>query len=288
MFVCNMVGSTGLRSKSGKVKLNQEDTVSATYFTQEGYSLVQTDGAKGEENVFAYGLSSDDDSKVYRVGKPHGRKGSITYKMIKDTEENPLIIVLCNEIGIYEGVEADIRFIVTPEGYILAMLVSGVCSFDGNPMQRCNTVNFDGRKIYSYNAEKLTRLSDTLFTENNSGYVYSNDIICSVLLNHESDSAFSAKRVGNPYFLDKTNYDNALEKYHEDKRLKEIEAERIRLEKAEREERVRAEREAKELAKAKELAEKRSIAARSAKLPKEETKSVGAADFLAAMRNLQQ
>ena len=286
MYICNMLGKDGVKSyNNGKVVISNEESVVEGYFTVKDGKVVETE-SEGE-NIFLSWYNTEKESSLYRVGKPNGRKGNLTYSIVKDTPENPLIVVLCKEIGVFEGIEADIRYINLSDDTILAMLVSGACTFDGNPMQRCNTMSFENRTIYNYSAEKLRDLSDNLFTEKNSNYVYSKDIICSVLLNHESDVSFSVKRVGEPYFIDKSGYDKAVADFKVLQEQKEREEQQRKIEKALREERVKADMAAKQAEEKAKKEKKVKDALSKASVKKEEKSNLGASDFLAAVRAMQ-
>lgn len=289
MYVCNMLED---EFKSKRVSLMNGESVTEGFFKNNGVNLQQVGAEDGSPNIFDYGLSQVEEGKeVYRAGKVNGRRGKYTYKMIKDTPENPLIIVLCKEISLYEGIETDLRWVNLGGDVIMAMLVSGACDFDGTPMQRCNTQDLSNRKLYKYSAKGLEELSRKLFISKGLEYYYGNDIVCPVSILHDAEGGFSAKRTQTPYFLDKKGYDSASEKWEELQRKKAEEEEQRRIERAEREERVRKELEEK---KAQEEAERKAKVEKQvnkAKIKSEPTKvlegSAGAASFLAAVAAIQ-
>lgn len=109
----------------------------------------------------------------------------LTYGQVADTEENPLITVLCRGIYFYEGVKSFIKFVNLGSQGILACLVYGACDFefdDGEvvPMQRCNDQSLD-RKRHYYTGEKLMQC---FYAEDKeSGYNYAYDAVFGGLVN---------------------------------------------------------------------------------------------------------
>ena len=95
----------------------------------------------------------------------------LTYLDIADTAENPIIIVLCDEIGLYRGVEADLKILYMGEDGIMAALISGACTFNGVPLQRCNDVPIEDRQVTrKFDGSGIRSLLSTIDRE--SGYDY--------------------------------------------------------------------------------------------------------------------
>lgn len=278
MYFCNMLGEGYVKSyNNGKVTISKTEVSEGFLGIDDKGNVVNVDSNSTNTNLFGSGIIVDKEKleELYRVGKPTGKKGNITYKMIQDTEENPLIIVLCKEISFFEGIEADIRFINLDDDCILACLVSGVCAFDGTPMQRCNTVNFMGKNMIKFNSKQLSDFTVKMYTDKETGYVYNKDVLCSICVVMMDDKNFNAKKVGTTFILDNTGLDKAK------KVLEERKAKAIALEEKKQEERQqyldsikeKEEREAREKA---EKEEREALAAAS----------VGAMDFLKAVAAL--
>ena len=219
MVFFNMLGKDYVKSyKNGKLVIKDEEMAQNTFFYQDEDGVLKPTTDTSKENLFTKELVKEGDSDVYRIGKPNGRKGKITYDMIKDTEENPLIIVLCNKISLFSGVEAELRFI-TLEDAILVCLVSGACAFNDVVLQRCNTMNVDGRSTIDYSVEKFNSFAKDLYVDYETGYHYADDILCSLLIEHTADGVNAKGTMRNKVFLSKDGLERA-KKIKEDKKGK--------------------------------------------------------------------
>lgn len=159
-------------------------------------------GAK--ENLFMQGIQGVDpteklDKKLFKLG----RYEDLSYADVQDSEENPLIIVLCKKINFIQGTKAFVKY-VQLQDYILAVLVYGVCEFvndDGDPvvMSRCYSAEIEGKQRHTYTAEDMKRLSRMVDPE--SGYDMGRDAVCAVVVDYGGAksgaiSAVSYKTVG--------------------------------------------------------------------------------------------
>lgn len=159
-------------------------------------------GAK--ENLFMQGIQGVDpseklDKKVFKLG----RYDDLSYADVQDSEENPLIIVLCKKINFIQGTKAFVKY-VQLQDYILAVLVYGVCEFvndDGDPvvMSRCYSAELEGKQRHTYTAEDMKRLSRMVDPE--SGYEMGRDAVCAVVVDYSGAksgaiSSVSYKTVG--------------------------------------------------------------------------------------------
>lgn len=160
-------------------------------------------GAK--ENLFMQGIQGVDpseklDKKLFKLG----RYDDLSYADVQDSEENPLIIVLCKKINFIQGTKAFVKY-VQLQDYILAVLVYGVCEFvndDDEPvmMSRCYSADIDGKQRHTYTAEDMKRLSRMVDPE--SGYDLCRDAVCAVVVDYSGAksgaiSSVSYKTVGN-------------------------------------------------------------------------------------------
>lgn len=276
MYFCNMMGEEGVRTfrTSKREIMPFENTLESGavkgFITVKDGKLVVTENEE-DENIFRKGL----------VGEPErlylpDYKSTLTFKAIDDTEENPLIIVLCKSIKFYDGVPVNIKYIDLNGEAVLACLIYGACEFDGVSMQRCNTQYIDGRKSHEYSSADVSSFLSTLFKDRECGYSYSQDIVGQVeTLIKESKSIGSTIKhrmiKEATYFTTEENLTRRQEKERE--RKEKIELERIRK----IEER-----------KARKEAEKARIAEEERKKKDEafESASVGAAQFLAMIQGM--
>lgn len=233
-----------------------------------------TIGNAGEgENLFAKGLNGED-SEVFL----ERFKTGLTYKEIKDTAENPLIVVLAKSIKFYVGVKTYVKYINISDDFVLAMLVYGACEFtfeDGTsvPMQRCSTTNLDNRTTVEYSGKKLRECAK--FECKESGYNLNYDVVSAVVVHIPNTSSCNYRSVPEHVLVfDNKNWEVAKAKAAE--RKAKLEEERLRKEEEKRQAALEAERKRKEEeeAKAKEVEQQFEEA------------SVGAAAFLQAVANL--
>lgn len=217
----------------------------------------------------------------------------LTYGQVADTEENPLITVLCKGIYFYEGVKSFIKFINLGSEGVLACLVYGACDFeffDGDvvTMQRCNDQSLD-RKRYYYNGAKLMQC---FYAEDKeSGYNYAYDAVFGGIISIgvlKGEMNFRYRTVKDKTYLFSTEgIEAAREKERKRKEEAARKAEAHRLERA----RMQEEYNRSQIEKAKqESMEKAEKAKKTRTTKKEEVVtelgSAGAAAFLQAVAQL--
>lgn len=223
-----------------------------------------------------------------------GYKTGLLCKEVLDTENNPMIVVLAKSIKFYVGVKTFVKFINVAEDMVLACLVYGACEFtfdDGTSvaLQRCNTVDLDGKKVKEFSAKDLREHCHV--TDKESGYNLEWDCVCPLIVNITSDFSGNYKTVKEQINVFSTEQ---LEKA----RVKAAEKRRIAEEEAKRQEEIRKQRMAefekrqREKAEAEARAEeekaaKRNARRRSKKATEEvEEVNVSAATFLDIIANL--
>lgn len=268
MYFVNMISNKETKIDRGNSKIpfvcGAYDSPVQGFVTLRNNMLTVSDSGV---NLFEKGISGNPDDMYAPIRK---KKTQLTHKMIADTEENPLVIVLCSEIAIFDGVSAGLKYIYINEDTILACLIYGVCEFDGVPMQRCNTQVFENKKKKLFSGKDMKELSSCEDTE--TGYSYLKDVVNQVEISYKDSSTGESlvyrTSLDNVVMFDNTGLELAKQKKTEhDAKVKEIK------ERKEEEERKRvAEIQAKEDAKRKEEQEKVFNAA-----------SVGAAGFLRAV-----
>lgn len=195
-------------------------------------------------DLFLFGLNPEDmNTKVL------GEKSrlSLTYNDIKDTDENPLIVVLAKSIKFYAGVSTYIKYINIGKD-VLAMLVFGACEFtfpDGTSvaMQRCNSSYLEERIKFEYTGEDLSKTS--ILEDKESGYRYNNEAVNSVIVSYTSSkgTAFDGVKyrtvLNHVNVFDSSKLEEAREKANKRKKLLEQEKQRKLEERKKAEERAR-------------------------------------------------
>lgn len=234
-------------------------------------------------NIATKGIYKDGDDKDYSKG--------ISFNAVAPTEDNPILFVLCNEIGLYQGIEADLKLIRLDKENFIAALITGACMFNGVPLQRCNNANLDNAKV----AKVLT--SDDLFNERYSmlGKVlgektsvivdYSYDALLHGRFLVKADGSYNTRTLkSKEYIFDPTTKIKYEEKYRlaKEEAKKQAEHEKL-LREIRRKEAEEAMRE-KERREAEEREAKITLKKSGVKIDKDtKVKSVGAADFLKAV-----
>ena len=208
----------------------------------KGAGLVVKDGklamsgvGSEEDNLFMKGIAGMNpvkklDKKLFKLG----RYEDLTYGDIRDTDENPLIAVLCKKINFYQGTKAFVKY-VQLEDYILAVLVYGICEFvddegNGTVMYRCYTADYEGKQKHTYTAQDMKRLTHMIDPE--SGYDMSKDVVNAVVVDYSGAkagvlSSVSYKTVGECVeVFDETGLNAAREKAAAKKAAAEAEKQR--------------------------------------------------------------
>lgn len=231
------------------------------------------------ENIAEFGLTGEDLTVEYRKG--------LTYDAIAETEENPIIFVLCSKLSFFKGMVADVKVLRLDDEHILAALISGACEFNGVALERCVKSTKD--YVVGKDLDIAGLFKGTFIGKSCEGKVdYSHDALCHIEFSFKKDGAFGVRSVREKEFIfddrQKSEGEEKVRKTEEEKRL---EAERIKAE------RIEAGRKAEEARQAKIEAEKERLQA-VADLKKSGVKvdksskviNVGASDFLKAVAAL--
>lgn len=204
---------------------------------EDGNLTVRTGNEFADKDLFLHGFNVEDmSSKVMGVKS----KSSLTYNDIRDTQDNPLIVVLARSIKFYAGVTTYIKYI-TMGSDVLAMLVFGACEFtfaDGSsvPMQRCNTSNLEERRTFEYSGTDLLELS--IIQDEESWYRMNDDMVNAVIVSYTSSKGTAFDCVRYKTFKHHTKVFNTvrLEAAREKVRIKKA---KIEVEKARKQEEQR-------------------------------------------------
>lgn len=260
--------------------------------------LYPAEASEGTANVFIHGLSNEDMNEKY-IG---GLNSELSFKDVSDTPENPIVCVLCSEIGLYKNIPANIKFMNVADGVFLAALIYGACEFNGIALERCNNKSLDGKSVVkTINSKELASMAS--LEDRETGYCFNYDVVAQAQFLFKEDKKgfcnYSCQYIKRDVFwLSTTGLDLARKrKAEEDEKRRKAEEERKAKLKAEMEEsqRRRAEKEkadaleAEEKAKEKERRRQERImnGGSARKNQQTITKSVGAAAFLEAVKALQ-
>ena len=202
----NHVESGDLYRGKGAVRfeyVNSGELMKDASLVLQDDKLKMVSGSAGE-NLFMQGIkgvnpSEKLDKKLFKLG----RYEDLSYADVQDSEENPLIAVLCKKINFLQGTKAFVKY-VQLQDYILAVLVYGVCEFVNDDdvavvMSRCYSAEIDGKQRHTYTAEDMKRLSRMVDPE--SGYDMGKDAVCAVVVDYSGTksgaiSSVSYKTVG--------------------------------------------------------------------------------------------
>mgnify|MGYP004654256651 FL=1 len=274
MIICNLTGKNEINTKKVNIKMN--DAQEEGIIVVNDSKLVNKAG-NPEDNAFMYGLMGSEE-EVYRKGKLSAvRRSDIKFIVIKETPENPLILTISDSIGLYPGVECDLRLFID-DGLIYAMLISGICMVGGVELARCTTATTYGKNPVMYSADTLVSLLSKMYKDKDSGYDYSGDIISNLVIEVSSKTTYNSRRATQDiFFINKEGLVESRKIYEQEKLRKEIEEEAHRKEMQEATKRIREENARRE--KEKLEGKNKPKQERKRKEVFEET-TVGAADFL--------
>lgn len=151
--------------------------------------VVKVGDEYAEKDLFLKGLSGVAETAVEGITTKSKRIHDFTYGELKDTAENPLIVVLAKGFSIYAGCRSLVKYIELGSDYVLAMLVFGACSFsmeDGSevPMQRCDFSVISERAKFEFTGETIKGMSNVVDKESN--YRVNCDMVNAVLVNFSS------------------------------------------------------------------------------------------------------
>lgn len=179
------------RGKSFPFVCEYEDRVleNAHIVVENNQIVVKVGDEYVEKDLFLKGLSGVAEMAVGGITTKSKRIHNFTYGELKDTAENPLIVVLAKGFSIYAGCRSLVKYIELGSGYVLAMLVFGACSFsmeDGSevPMQRCDFSDIGERAKFEFTGETIKGMSNVVDKESN--YRVNGDMVNAVLVNFSS------------------------------------------------------------------------------------------------------
>lgn len=259
MYFSNLLGSKGndLFNTHGLMSLKAE-----TNATVEQKNVVFKDGVlcldtNEREDVFLKNLFIKEDNEPFHSAY---KRAETTYGQVKETEENPLVVVLAKGVKFYEGVPTYIRYINIDKDAVLVCLVYGACQFvyEDNgvettiDMQRCMNKDFANKMTETYNGKKLQELCKN--TDKQSGYDVTADSVNAVVVSFRTNpitkvSSSSYKSVKEEFYvIDNSRLEKAREKAEAREKAKEqAEIEKLAARKeAEMKAREKAEAEMKE------------------------------------------
>lgn len=227
------------------------------------------------ENLFAKGLGIQNNEEYlsqYKTERGSNKyKSGVTNREVMDTAENPILIVLCNEIGIYDNIPVCLKYLYVDDNTMLVALISGVCDFNGVTLQRSNISTIGDKTAKPISASELRAVTSCI--EKESGYCYIYDAVMEVILKYNKNKmAIQSKTVSEEMVMfSDENYKEFKRKAEERKRIHD---ELLRRKQEEREAKRKAE-------------EDRIEKERQERLQEElEEASRGAAEFLKIIQGL--
>lgn len=230
MIICNTTSIGEVKVKNIEVDFSENksgSTILGFFTCKDGKVVVSQDTQ--DEDIFMKGLIGNSED-VYRKGETSpNRKRDITYKLIEDTEENPLIIAMCESVEFYVGVQTNIKVLVAGD-VMFVMLISGVCSIDGLVLARCYNGNITNKKTVKYDSKKMQELLSWVCNDMKTGYDFSGDVIPNISIKYSDERNYAAGIVNKDdlYFFN-NNLEENIRKY-EEKRARKEEEKRQRLE----------------------------------------------------------
>lgn len=246
-------------------------------------------------NLFALVGNPDEDMLPF-----HKRKNEelILLRDARETDENPLILVLCKAIHLPEKTKANVKFINISRDLMLAMLIVGECVFEDEsgekiPMARCVSSQTSSTKRRKMDATELYHFMNT---KDRNGYSYSMDMLYTAYMYNGADMLCARPFKDKCIVFDpaaekraKARADAAEERKRkqeeEAQRRKEETAKQVEAERRQREEREAIQRMKEEAAKAVKDREARAKreSAREIKTPDGVARNAGAAAFLSML-----
>lgn len=238
MYFCNMVGEGAVKlfTRNGKVDfLNEVDKVAenVSFVLKDESVFVDENGSVG--SLFLKGLKG-----VGTATYNEKLSKTLTIADVEDTPENPLIVCLCREITVYDGVPADIKIMSLDDEVALVMLISGKVDIDGSPLVRCKEVLGIERKTKTFKAKDFRTFGN--FVDEESDYNFYADAIHHIRINYRSkgESIGYANIKEDQEFLTTRGLESARQRAAEKRRIAEErrqqkEAERAKMERIQKE-----------------------------------------------------
>lgn len=226
MIICNTTLLDGVNRK--EISVNFPEATIPGFLTYKENKVVVSEDTN-DDNIFMKGLIGEDEHTYRRGEISPNRKKDITYKLIEDTEDNPLLITMCESVEFYVGIQTNIKVLIAGD-VMFVMLISGVCSIDGITLARCYNGNIANRKSVKYDCKKMQELLSWVFKDMITGYDYSRDAVANISIKYSDERNYSAGVVNKEdlYFFN-NNLEENIRKY-EEKRARKEEEKRQRLE----------------------------------------------------------
>lgn len=303
------------KGKSFPLVMTSERVIDCSIYEERG-NIVIGNNSDGVTNLFEIkGNDEDVFSETYkmikkRVKTPEGTykrfvekvpEVSLTYSQVKDTPDNPLVVVKTNGIKFYDGISTYLKVLLVDKENVVVMLVYGACEFKLDnefiPLERCCEGSVYRQVSKEYSAKDLMDLVN-LKTEMGTDLKF--DSVCPLLVSLNKGN-FSVKVLKDSVVPFNRESIETYEKNIRIKREEKIKALRAKskAEEKAKEERLKgieeilnAEREEKKLKELKEEEEKlrekeaKRQLRKATKKPKKETANLSAADFLNIVNSL--
>jgi hypothetical protein len=212
---------------------------------------------------------------------------SLTYNDLRDTEENPLVVVMTKGVKFYNDIPTYLHVLFVNDDFMVAMLVYGACEFafaDGSyvALQRCNEVDLDRKSINTtFSCGELQKM---IYARTKGGWDKSYEMVCPLLVRASSKKGISVRCLQeNAIVFNQAEIDR-----QEKEEVRKEEEARLAKEKSEAEaaeKRKRAQEEAQRRAKEELARRQEEIAQKKAAQAKRQTKSSKSSDNDPTKRN---
>lgn len=187
------------RSKGNSIPLavNVDTSESKICTLRKNGNILEVTEDTSEDNIFAL-MGNEDEIPVKVKGAP-----SLTYKDLKDTAENPLIVVATDGIRFFNDVPTFVKVLFVNDDFFLVMLVYGACEMKLGtsyvPLQRCSTDDIERKGIHS--AYSASAFKERVYNRTKGNWDKSYEMVCPIYVKVKGeDSTFRClQNDPNPY-----------------------------------------------------------------------------------------
>lgn len=236
------------KGNSLPLMINVDTSESKVCTLRKNNNVLEVSEGTSEDNIFAL-MGADEDFPIKVKGAP-----SLTYKDLKDTAENPLIVVATESIRFFNDVPTFVKVLFVNDDFFLVMLVYGACEMKLGtsyvPLQRCSSADIERKGIHSdYSASAFKGM---VYNRTKGNWDKSYEMVCPVYVKVKGgDSTFRClQNDSNPYSVFNASAIEERLKYEEElaeqKKKQREGAELERVERKKRYEEVKKKREEEE------------------------------------------
>lgn len=175
------------KGNSLPLMINVDTSESKVCTLRKNNNVLEVSEGTSEDNIFAL-MGDDKDSPIKVKGAP-----SLTYKDLRDTAENPLIMVATDGIRFFNDVPTFVKVLFVNDDFFLVMLVYGACEMKLGtsyvPLQRCNSDDIERKGIHS--AYSTSAFKEMVYNRTKGNWDKSYEMVCPVYVKVKGgDSTF--------------------------------------------------------------------------------------------------